>query len=91
LIYPSADTIEDKAGSRYSLVVLAAKRAKQLKEGSPVLIETSSTNYLTIAMEEIAAGKITVQPAGEVVSTGNHQTATGNESEPMLKGPDTEK
>lgn len=60
MIYPSADTIEDKVGSRYSLVVLAAKRAKQIKEGSPVLIETASTNPLTIALEEIAAGKVTI-------------------------------
>jgi DNA-directed RNA polymerase subunit omega len=60
LIYPSADTIEDKIASRYSLVVLAAKRAKQIKEGSPALIETASTNPLTVALEEIAAGKVTI-------------------------------
>ncbi|MGO8670145.1 MAG: DNA-directed RNA polymerase subunit omega [Capsulimonadaceae bacterium] len=60
MIYPSADTIEDRVGSRYSLVVLAAKRAKQIKEGAPVLIETASTNPLTIALEEIAAGKVTI-------------------------------
>ncbi len=59
MIYPSADTIEDKVKSRYSLVVLSAKRAKQIKEGAPVLIETTSTNPLTIALEEIAAGKVT--------------------------------
>jgi DNA-directed RNA polymerase subunit omega len=63
LIYPSADTIEEKVGSRYSLVVIAAKRAKQIKEGAPVLIETASTNPLTIALEEIAAGKVTVGAA----------------------------
>ena len=68
MIYPSADTIEDRVGSRYSLVVLAAKRAKQIKEGSPVLIETASTNPLTIALEEIAAGKVTVAPASEAVA-----------------------
>ncbi|MBV9849606.1 MAG: DNA-directed RNA polymerase subunit omega [Armatimonadetes bacterium] len=61
MIYPSADTIEDRVGSRYSLVVLAAKRAKQIKEGAPVLIETPSTNPLTIALEEIAAGKVSAQ------------------------------
>jgi DNA-directed RNA polymerase subunit omega len=64
LIYPSADTIEEKVGSRYSLVILAAKRAKQIKEGAPVLIDTASTNPLTIALEEIAAGKVTVNAAG---------------------------
>ncbi len=63
MIYPSADTIEERVGSRYSLVVLAAKRAKQIKEGAPVLIETTSTNPLTIALEEIAAGKVTVGAA----------------------------
>jgi DNA-directed RNA polymerase subunit omega len=63
LIYPSADIIEERVGSRYSLVVLAAKRAKQIKEGAPVLIETLSTNPLTVAMEEIAAGKVTVSQA----------------------------
>jgi len=68
LIYPSADTIEDKVKSRYSLVILAAKRAKQIKEGAPVLIDTLSTNPLTIALEEIAAGKVTVIEApGELV------------------------
>ena len=66
MIYPSADTIEEKVGSRYSLVVLAAKRAKQIKEGAPVLIETASTNPLTIALEEIAAGKVTVGEAPPV-------------------------
>ncbi|MGC8862671.1 MAG: DNA-directed RNA polymerase subunit omega [Armatimonadota bacterium] len=46
-------------GNKYALVTLAAKRAKQLKSGAPPLIETDSVNPLTIALEEIAAGKIT--------------------------------
>ena len=56
--YPSADKLAEMVDSRFSLVVLAAKRAKQLKEGAPKLIETNSTNPLTIALEEIAAGKV---------------------------------
>ena len=62
MIYPSADKLE-LWGSKYSLVVLAAKRAKQIKSGAPPLIETSSRNPLTIALEEIAAGKIHCQVA----------------------------
>ena len=79
MIYPSADTIEDKVKSRYSLVVLSAKRAKQIKEGAPVLIETTSTNPLTVALEEIAAGKVTATEVdGEIVPqpTGNGATLT---------------
>jgi DNA-directed RNA polymerase subunit omega len=67
LIYPSADIIDKRVGSRYSLVVLAAKRAKQIKEGAPTLIETASTNPLTIALEEIAAGKVTIGEAPPAV------------------------
>jgi len=58
MIYPSPDKLE-KAGSRYGLVTLAAKRAKQIKNGAAPLIDTDSPNPLTIALEEIAAGKLT--------------------------------
>lgn len=62
MIYPSADKLESW-GSRYSLVVLAAKRAKQIKAGAPPLIATDSRNALTIALEEIASGQIQCQVA----------------------------
>ena len=78
MIYPSADTIEDKVKSRYSLVVLSAKRAKQIKEGAPILIETTSTNPLTIALEEIAAGKVTATEAeGEIVPQASPEASAG--------------
>ncbi len=68
MIYPSADTIEDRVKSRYSLVILAAKRAKQIKEGAPILIDTDSTNPLTVALEEIAAGMVTAtEPEAEIM------------------------
>lgn len=58
MIYPEADKLEDW-GSKYALVALAAKRAKQIKAGAPILVDTQSRNPLTIALEEIAAGRIT--------------------------------
>jgi DNA-directed RNA polymerase subunit omega len=57
------DAIQERVNNRYSIVVLAAKRAKQLKEGAPALIETTSANFLTVALEEIAAGKVTYTEA----------------------------
>jgi len=62
MIYPFADKLENM-GSKYALVVLAAKRAKQIKSGVPPAIETASRNPLTIALEEIAMGKITCEVA----------------------------
>jgi len=61
MIYPSADKIEEQVDSKYALVILAAKRAKLLKEGGRPLISTDSTNPLTIALEEIANGSIKYQ------------------------------
>lgn len=58
MIYPSPDKIDAQVGSKYALVILAAKRAKQLKEGSRPRLPTDSTNPLTIALEEIAEGKV---------------------------------
>ncbi len=57
--------------SRYALVIMAAKRARQinnyhhqlgeglgLEEAPPPLVESRSKNYLTMAMEEISRGKL---------------------------------
>ena len=73
MMHPRIDTLlETAAGSRYGLVIAAAKRARQINnyhhqlgEGTfddfpPPLVESRSKNYLTMALEEIAEGKIKV-------------------------------
>lgn len=57
-ILPSADVLNDYEHGRFVLSNLAAKRAKQLKEGAPPLVRVPSSHPLTIALAEIAAGKI---------------------------------
>jgi DNA-directed RNA polymerase subunit omega len=72
MIHPRIDALLDRVDSRYALVIVAAKRARQINnyhhqlgegmgfdEAPPPLIESRSKNYLTMAMEEIANGKIT--------------------------------
>lgn len=44
--------------SKFRLVLLAAKRAKQLLKGSRKKVETQVENPLSIALEEIKQGKI---------------------------------
>ena len=70
MISPRIDKLLEKVDSNYAGVVVAAKRARQINayyqnlgEGSfeefpPPMVETGSKNYLTIALEEVAAGKI---------------------------------
>jgi DNA-directed RNA polymerase subunit omega len=53
-------TVEDcleKVASRFELVVLASKRAKQLFKGAKPLIETDNREIVT-ALREVAAGKV---------------------------------
>jgi len=54
-----------RCGSIYRLVILAAKRAKELSEGSPTLVETSQRKVTSIALEEILQGKVLYKPDPE--------------------------
>ncbi|NLM46982.1 MAG: DNA-directed RNA polymerase subunit omega [Firmicutes bacterium] len=58
MIYPSIDKLMEKMDSKYTLVIAAAKRARMLNENAPKLVETNSKKDVSIALEEIAAGKI---------------------------------
>ena len=58
MINPSADAMMDKTHSRYTLVVLASKRARQLLKGETCRIERPTDKFVTDAMEEIYEGKI---------------------------------
>lgn len=55
MIYPSIDKLMKKADSKYSLVVMSAKRARDLLDGEKSPIETTSKKYVGVALEEIAA------------------------------------
>ena len=70
MISPRIDKLLDHVDSDYASVIVAAKRARQINsyyhnlgEGTfdeypPPMVDTESKNYLKIALEEIAAGKI---------------------------------
>ena len=52
--------------SVYKLVCMAAKRAKELADGSPNLIEISpSAKTATIALEEILAGRVVMKDVAD--------------------------
>ena len=47
-----------RCGSIYRLVILAAKRAKEVAEGAPPLVDTDQRKVTSIALEEILQGKV---------------------------------
>ena len=51
-------TIETHFDSNYRKVLVAARRARQLQNGSQALVPTRSSKACRIAQEEVEAGKI---------------------------------
>lgn len=64
---PMRPETEGNRRNTYEMVVLAAKRARQLREGAMSLVDSPSSNALTVALAEIEAGKIKAEyvPATE--------------------------
>jgi DNA-directed RNA polymerase subunit omega len=71
MIQPRVDKLLEHTDSHYAAVIVAAKRARQINsyfhnlgeggfgEYSPPMVEIGrDRNYLSIALEEIAAGKL---------------------------------
>jgi DNA-directed RNA polymerase subunit omega len=59
LLYPSVNKLQEKTDSRYTLVILAAKRARDLIDGKPALTEEVSERPVSQAAREIADDLIT--------------------------------
>jgi DNA-directed RNA polymerase subunit omega len=58
MTFPSLEKSLDKVPNRYLLVVLAAKRARQLNRGAQPQIETKQKKPTSVALEEIADSRI---------------------------------
>jgi DNA-directed RNA polymerase subunit omega len=58
-------TIEDclkKVENRFQLVHMTAKRVRQIREGSDYLVYSPKNEDIVVALREIAAGKVIMQP-----------------------------
>jgi DNA-directed RNA polymerase subunit omega len=54
-------TVEDclrKVENRFSLVILASKRTKELKRGAPLLVRDRDNREVVMALREIASGAV---------------------------------
>lgn len=80
MLYPSIIDLMEKAGSRYSLVIAAAKRARQISE--KVFQETEvgldGARSITEAVKEIADGTV------EIINSDNNETIDAEEAEKAL-------
>jgi len=56
---PSIDDLLKKTESRYMLVSIISKRAREIVDGADILVKTTDTKAVNIAVEEFYQGKIT--------------------------------
>ena len=59
MLYPSINEMRKKSDNRYTLVVLAAKRARDIIDGKPKLADVEIDRPVSIAAHEIAEDLIT--------------------------------
>jgi DNA-directed RNA polymerase subunit omega len=63
--FPSLEKALEQISSRYILVVLAAKRSRQLNRGAQPQVETKRRKWTSVALEEVIAGKVQPKKAEE--------------------------
>ncbi|AHV97148.1 DNA-directed RNA polymerase subunit omega [Paenibacillus sp. 7124] len=69
MLYPSIDEMMNKVDSKYSLVVAAARRARQLREGSLSELKSPRAHkQVGVALEEIYKDYITVTRVDDKIS-----------------------
>ena len=54
LLYPAIDLLKTKVDSKYTLAIMAAKRARDLIDGKPKLLLTEINKPISVATAEIA-------------------------------------
>jgi DNA-directed RNA polymerase subunit omega len=59
MLYPSVNGLREKVDSSYTLCILAAKRARDIIDGNPVLTEVQAERPVSLATNEIAEDLIT--------------------------------
>jgi DNA-directed RNA polymerase subunit omega len=68
MAFPSLENALNKVSNRYLLVVLSAKRARQINRGAPPRVETRYKKPTSCALEEISQAKVEyrVKEEGEI-------------------------
>lgn len=60
IVKPTVSELLEKVGdNRYSLVIMTAKRARQIASGDPAKTNVNARSVVTLAANEIAEGKVT--------------------------------
>ena len=79
LLYPAIDVLKTKVDSKYTLAIMAAKRARDLIDGKPQLTIADSSKPISIATAEIADDLISYDRLEEEASAEEAEEAAETE------------
>lgn len=65
IVKPSVAELLKKSKNRFELVIATSKRARKIASGADPLVVSEEEAPVTIAAEEIAAGKVTIEEKQE--------------------------
>lgn len=60
MVEPSVTDLLKKVNNQFELVVVTAKRARQLSKGAKPLTSKQEESTVTLAADEVAEGKVTI-------------------------------
>ena len=60
MVKPTVNELLEVVENRYQLVIITAKRARQLAEGAKPLIDEKEDSFVTLAAQEIADKKVKI-------------------------------
>jgi len=61
IVKPTVKELLTKVDNRFELVIMTAKRARQIAQGHDVLTKVDEESPVTLAANEIAEGKVTIK------------------------------
>ncbi|WP_138493114.1 DNA-directed RNA polymerase subunit omega [Paenibacillus pinistramenti] len=74
MLYPSIDKMLEKVDSKYSLVVAASRRARQLREGEKSELKgAKSHKQVGVALEEIYGDFVKIRRGGDDAEHANEE------------------
>jgi len=65
MLYPPMASLVDKVGSRYLLVNLVARRARDIAKNAEEAGEILEKKPVSSAIDEVYSGKLTIEPKHE--------------------------
>ena len=76
--FPPLEKCLERISNRYLLVVLAAKRSRQLNRGAPAQVETKRKKWTSVALEEVIAERVHPKRAAPAEPKAEPAAPTGS-------------